>query len=423
MGLNPAPNVVIGSHMSSPRYQLATRALHLGAPRRRFAAALLVGAPRRRFAAALLGHWLLRLSWLAAAGTALLAPPTAQADVSDEQRIRVAERLKQSTVTVIAGQSTGSGFVSPTRGWIVTNAHVASGARWTGRLKLRFGDGSTRGARLIAYDAHHDLAVAEVDEPHKVPALPLADSDDVKVGQTVLAFGSPFGLEGTLTQGIVSARRDLAAIGAGDLHAVIQTDAPINPGNSGGPLVNAKGEVVGVNTAIVSRSGSSAGIGFAVPANYVKELLSALEREVKGEERVAGAGGRDLAAKAPVANKGAATSAPVWLGLLGRDYRGHGYAGVRVQQVAPNSPAAEAGLLGAVDHAPPFIEQLGVPWTGHIILAVDSHPVRSMKELQKVLASHRPGDQAVITVTVGPGILTGETVVELGAPPTPEPAR
>ena len=387
MGLNPAPNVVIGSHMSSPHYQLAT------------------------------------LSLLAAAGTAVFAPPMARADVSDEQRIRVAERLKQSTVTVIAGQSTGSGFVSPTRGWIVTNAHVASGARWTGRLKLRFGDGSTHGARLIAYDAHHDLAVAEVDEPHKVPALPLADSNDVKVGQTVLAFGSPFGLEGTLTQGIVSARRDLAAIGAGDLHGVIQTDAPINPGNSGGPLVNAKGEVIGVNTAIVSRSGSSAGIGFAVPVNYVKELLSALEREVKGEERVAGAGGRDLAVKAPAAGR-AAKGAPVWLGLLGRDYRGHGYLGVRVQQVAPNSPAAEAGLLGAVDHAPPFIEQLGVPWTGHIILAVDSHPVRSMKELEKVLAAHRPGDQAVITVTVGPGILTGETVVELGAPPrTPEPAR
>jgi S1-C subfamily serine protease len=349
--------------------------------------------------------------------------PIARAQVSDEQRIRVAQRLKQSTVTVIAGQSTGSGFVSPTRGWIVTNAHVASGARWTGRVKLRFGDGSTRGGRLIAYDAHHDLAVVEVDEPHKVPALPLGDSDDVKVGQSVLAFGSPFGLEGTLTQGIVSARRDLAAIGAGDLHGVIQTDAPINPGNSGGPLVNARGEVVGVNTAIVSRSGSSAGIGFAVPANYVKELLSALERELKGEERVAGAGGRDLQAQAHATPKQGASGAPVWLGLLGRDYRGHGYLGVRVQQVAPNSPAAEAGLLGSADAPPPFIEQLGVPWTGHIILAVDSHPVRSMKELQKVLSTHRPGDQTVITVTVGPGILTGETVVQLGEPPHAGPGR
>jgi putative serine protease PepD len=206
---------------------------------------------------------------------------------------------------------------------------------------------------------------------------------------------------------------------------VIQTDAPINPGNSGGPLVNAKGEVVGVNTAIVSRSGSSAGIGFAVPANYVKELLAAIERELKGQERVAGAGGRDLQAQAQAqaAPKRNATGAPVWLGLLGRDYRGHGYLGVRVQQVAPNSPAAEAGLLGAADAPPPFIEQLGVPWTGHIILAVDSHPVRSMKELQKVLSKHRPGDQTVITVTVGPGILTGETVVELGAPPPAGPTR
>src|SRR6185503_17622828 len=102
---------------------------------------------------------------------------------------KVAERLKESTVTVLAGQSTGSGFVVPTRGWIVTNAHVASGARWSGRLRIRFGDGSTQSARLIAYDAQHDLAVAEVDGQNQVRPLTLGDSDAVKVGQSVLAFG------------------------------------------------------------------------------------------------------------------------------------------------------------------------------------------------------------------------------------------
>ena len=151
-------------------------------------------------------------------------------------------------------------------GFVVTNAHVASGARWSGRLRVRFGDGGMRPAVLIAYDAVHDLAVAQVDGDVRVRPLVLGDSDDVRVGQSVLAFGSPFGLEGTLTQGIVSARRDVGAIGQGEVRNVIQTDAPINPGNSGGPLVDAKGEVVGINTAILSRSGASNGIGFAVPS-------------------------------------------------------------------------------------------------------------------------------------------------------------
>jgi putative serine protease PepD len=193
---------------------------------------------------------------------------------------------------------------------------------------------------------------------------------------------------------------------------VIQTDAPINPGNSGGPLVNAKGEVIGVNTAILSRSGASNGIGFAVPVNYVKQLLGDIERQLTagGARRAAG---QDAAA----AGKRRGKRDTVWLGLHGETYIGRGYRGVRVARVVPNSPAARAGLLGAADAPPPFITQLGIPWTGHIILAVDSHPVRSMEHLSALLTRHRPGEQALITVTVGPGIVTGETVVELEAPP------
>jgi S1-C subfamily serine protease len=367
---------------------------------------------------------------------------TARAEISDEQRVRIAERLRESTVTVLAGEASGSGFVVAPHGWIVTNAHVASGARWSGRLRVRFSDGSLRAATLIAYDAQHDLAVvrlasADTEAPPRstgaiarteatprsagavprtetrVRPLPLGDSDDVRVGQTVLAFGSPFGLEGTLTQGIVSARRDVGAIGNGAVRSVIQTDAPINPGNSGGPLVNAKGEVIGINTAIVSRSGASSGIGFAVPSSYVKALLDEMERALGKAEH------GELAARDgnPKPGQVARTTDRVWLGVNGEDFRARGYRGVRVIKVVPQSPAERAGLLGAADAPPPFIEQLGIPWTGHIILAIDSHPVHSMAELAKLLARHLPGEQALVTVTVGPGVVTGETIVDLGVPP------
>ncbi len=351
---------------------------------------------------------------LAALWVGLSSNP-AHAEISEEQRIRIAERLKESTVTVVAGQSSGSGFIVAPHGWVVTNAHVASGARFSGRLRVRFGDGEMRQGVLLAYDAEHDLAVIEVQGEARAKPLPLGDSDDVRVGQSVLAFGSPYGLEGTLTQGIVSARRDVGAIGDGAVRNVIQTDAPINPGNSGGPLVNARGEVVGINTAILSRSGASAGIGFAVPSAYVKELLARMEQAL-GQARTeaaqgARAGEREPADAAPRAHE------RVWLGVQGDDFRARGYRGVRVIKVAPTSPAARAGLLGARDRPPAFISQLGIPWTGHIILALDSHPVHNMADLQKLLARHQPGEQSLITVTVGPGVVTGETIVELEAPP------
>jgi S1-C subfamily serine protease len=358
---------------------------------------------------------------LALAVTALLAPPPLRAqDVTETRRIEVARRLQESTVSVSDGSSSGSGFVVGSERWILTNAHVAQGARFGGGLMVHFSSGTQATARVLSFDPSHDLAVLEVQGTVPARPLELGDSDAVQVGQAVLAFGSPFGLDGTLTQGIVSARRDLPSMG-GQVHGLIQTDATINPGNSGGPLVNARGEVIGVNTAILSRSGGSQGIGFAVPASYIRELLTAVRAEVAagtargraappGEQAAAGA------VQSPAEARGGVRGS-VWLGILGDDFSEGGFSGVRVQQVVPGSPAQAAGLIGATDPAPNYVRQLGIPWTGHIILGVDGQPVRSMQELTTLLMTRQPGQNATLSVTVGPGALSGETTVKLAAPP------
>lgn len=345
---------------------------------------------------------------IALAAVAAGAPPAAAQELTDARRIEVVRRLQQSTVVIQAGRgSGGSGFVVGDEGWIVTNAHVVRGSR---RVLVRFGSGDRQRGRVVAYDPSHDLAVVRLEGDPPVDGLELGDSDAVEVGQTVLAFGSPFGLEGTLTQGIVSARRDLPAIGGGAVQGLIQTDAPINPGNSGGPLVDAKGRVVGVNTAILSRTGGSHGIGFAVPINYVKELLAKL--------RAGGGAGQPSDSDDEDRDLG-----PVWLGIYGDDFRARGVAGVRIQRVVPGGPAEQAGLLGAADPPPPFVRRLGIRWTGHIILGVDGKPVRSLRGLRRALGRHRPGDELTLFVTVGPGVVSGEVEVRLEAPPQDDPKR
>jgi putative serine protease PepD len=353
-----------------------------------------------------------RAGLLAAVLLALAVParPASADGLSEKRRVQIARRLKEATVVVRSGpRSTGSGFVAGKEKWVVTNAHVVRGARH-GRTRVRFGDGQRRAARVVAHDPRHDLAVLEVQGEPPASPLPLGDSSKVEVGETVLAFGSPFGLQGTLTQGIVSARRDLPAVGGGQIEGLIQTDAPINPGNSGGPLVDTRGKVIGVNTAILSRTGGSQGIGFAVPSTYVQQLLTRLRKEKRKASRE-GSTSKDSPLGA------------VWLGIYGDDFRGRGFAGVRVQRVVPGGPAARAGLVGASDRPPEFVHRLGIPWTGHIILAVDDHPVRSLGELRRALGRHEPGDEVELFVTVGPGVVSGEIDVELQTPPDDRPRR
>ncbi|MCX7807984.1 MAG: trypsin-like peptidase domain-containing protein, partial [Deltaproteobacteria bacterium] len=288
--------------------------------------------------------------------------------------------------------------------WIVTNHHVIDVPGCT--LRIRFGSGTVLAARLLRSDPAHDLAVLEATGG-RVPAPPLelADSDRVEVGQTVLAFGSPFGLEGTLTQGIVSARRDLPGMG-GIARRLIQTDAPINPGNSGGPPVDLPGRVIGGNTSIMSRTGGNHGIGFAVPSNYVKGLLNDLRSNKKENTSPSPSPSEEAPPPPPPSlPQPPKTFSSASIGIQGQDFRGGGFVGVQILRVDPQSSAASAGLLGAEDPPPPLVTHLGVPWTGHIIVAVDGHPIEGLRDLDAHLAPKVPGETVELTITVGPGRL------------------
>lgn len=346
-------------------------------------------------------------AWLATPATA--AVHAQSRDLTEDRRVEIAQSLMQSTVVVRVGRSGGSGFVATREGWVVTNAHVIRG---NGRypIEIRYGDETSTRARVIALDREHDLALLAPEARHEAPPLVLADANDVRVGQTVLAFGSPFGLDGTLTQGIVSARRDIPANGR-TIHGVIQTDAPINPGNSGGPLANSRGHVIGVNTAILSRTGGSHGIGFAMPSSYVRELIASARRPQQ-RQQVAQRQPEPQQRQAPQEQLG-----PVWLGIFGDDFASGGVQGVRIQRVIPGGPAQAAGLRGLHDPAPRFVQQMGLAWTGHIIIAVDGAPVTSLDELKERLDRHQPGESARLTLMIGPNAVRGEAEVPLQAPP------
>ena len=171
-------------------------------------------------------------------------------------------------------QGVGSGFVVSSDGYILTNNHVVDGAN---RIKIKLADGKEYDGKVVGRDPKTDLALLKAEGASNLHALPLGDSDALKVGNWVVAIGSPFGLEQTVTAGIVSAKGRV--IGSGPYDNYIQTDASINPGNSGGPLLNMAGEVVGVNTAIFSESGGNVGIGFAIPVNMAKEIAPQLREK------------------------------------------------------------------------------------------------------------------------------------------------
>ena len=283
---------------------------------------------------------------------------------------------------VMGGQGSGSGFVYDDRGHIVTNNHVVAGAQ---QVTVIFYDGLEAEATIVGTDPDSDLAVIKVDAlPEGVHPLPLGDSDQVSVGETVVAIGNPFGLQSSMTVGIVSAVGRTIASGATPFsipHA-IQTDAAINPGNSGGPLLNLQGQVIGVNAQIAtSGAQANAGVGFAIPARIVAQVV-------------------------PVLIEKGAYQWP-WLGVSGTSVnlalmKANGLEtqqGAYIDQVDPEGPAASAGLRGSSGTR--IVDGGRVPVGGDVILAINGEPVANFDALLVEVAAGRPGDQVALTVLRG----------------------
>jgi S1-C subfamily serine protease len=260
-------------------------------------------------------------------------------------------------------QGSGSGFVWDQSGLIVTNAHVIENAN---RLTITLQDQSSWDAEVVGISADKDLAVLRIKAPAaKLTPLPLGDSTLLEVGRKVIAIGNPFGLDTTLTVGVVSALgREINSLTNRTIRDVIQTDASINPGNSGGPLLNSLGQLIGVNTQIVSPSGASAGIGFAIPVNTVKKIIPQLMQYGREVRPLLGIGTR---------------ASDAWV-------RQQGITGVPVTDVTPGMPAAMAGMVGAQQNF------RGDIILGDIIIEVDGSPVTTQDDLLNSLEQHMPGD-------------------------------
>lgn len=349
----------------------------------------------------------------------------------------VVQVASKENTGISLGSRLGSGFVYDRNGHIVTNYHVIAGGTSEGKVQITFLDGSTYNARLIGGDPFSDLAVLQLDgeniPSYKLVPLPIGDSTTLRVGERVVAIGNPFGLSGSMTEGIVSGlgrmlpsaeqEEELEMIpsnpapSAGFLIPdIIQTDAPINPGNSGGPLLNIRGEVIGINTAIFSTTGASAGIGFAIPSNTIKKVIPSLITKGDYQHPYLGIVGVDITPEIAEA-----------LGLTEA-------RGFLVTDVSSGSPAQKAGIQGGSSLA--NVNGREIAMGGDVILKIDEHTVRKLDDVLTYLEREKKVGEAVqltilrnggtenINLTLGPRPTAQESLGSLPPqeqmPPEPD---
>jgi len=274
-------------------------------------------------------------------------------------------------------QGSGSGSIIDTKGHILTNHHVVANAQ---KLEVTLGDGSKWPATLVGSDSDSDLAVIKIDAPkEKLKVIPMGDSKNLKIGQKVLAIGNPFGLQRTLTTGIVSSLGRTIRSESGTLiEDVIQTDAAINPGNSGGPLLNSDGEIIGINSAILSPSGGSVGIGFAIPVNTAKRLIP------------------ELISKGYVTYPWIGASIQPLIPEVAKYLKLKIERGAMIAEVVKGGPSDKAGLKGGNQRIQ--VGNVVVLAGGDIVVKADQHDVKTNDELIRYIREKKPGDTITLRV-------------------------
>src|SRR3984885_3640556 len=315
------------------------------------------------------------------------AAPNEALDGEEQNNISVYKRNIPAVVNVtsramafdffyglVPQEGQGSGFVIDKEGHILTNYHVIADAR---QVEVTMHNRKKYKATVVGSDPPHDLAVIQIKAPDLVPAV-LGDSRNLQVGQKVYAIGNPFGLAGTMTRGIVSSIRPVREPNGAWIDEAIQTDAAINPGNSGGPLMNWHGEVIGINTMILSNANQSAGIGFAIPINTAKAVLNDLM--TLGRVRRPALGVRTIPIGPELAEE---LGLPVDYGLL-------------IVQVTPGGSADMAGLHGGSERA--YLGNTPIMLGGDLIVAIDGQKVEDEQDLSQMMNNHRAGDTVKVTI-------------------------
>lgn len=275
---------------------------------------------------------------------------------------------------VVPQQGQGSGFILTKDGRIITNYHVIANAQ---KIEVSIAGNRRYQARVLLQDRGHDIALLQIDADDLKPVT-LASSRNLQVGQDVYAIGNPFGLSGTMTHGIISSIRSVREPGGTLISNAIQTDAPINPGNSGGPLLNSQGQVIGMNTLIASNGAAqSAGIGFAIPVDTLKAILSDYSKYGKVVRPSLGIEGLQIG--------------PYLASQMGLPP----VSGVLIQQVVPGGAAAMAGLRGGTRKA--YLGNTPIFLGGDLIVAIGSQRVTSPQDIAEVMDQYRAGDRVMVT--------------------------